>query len=53
MDVRNFNIRRAEEERRKAATAENEEARKGHDELAAIFEARAAARASQERAADR
>lgn len=50
MDVRRFNMRRAEEERQKAASAESEEARRGHDELAAIFEARAAARAAQEQA---
>ena len=48
MDVRRFNMRRAEEERQKAASADSEEARRGHDELAAIFEARAAARAAQE-----
>ena len=49
MDVTRFNRRRAEEERRKAAAADSDEARKGHDELAAIFEARAAARAAQDR----
>jgi hypothetical protein len=50
MDVKRFNMRRAEEERRKAAAAENDEARRGHDELAAIFEARAAARAPEKQA---
>jgi hypothetical protein len=53
MDVTRFNRLRAEEERRKAASAESEEARRGHDELAAIFEARAAARAAQEQATGR
>ena len=43
MEVKRFNMRRAEEERQKAASAASEEARKGHDELARIFEARAAA----------
>ena len=45
MEVKRFNLRRAEEERRKAASAEDEAARNGHNELAAIFEARAARRA--------
>jgi hypothetical protein len=46
--VKRFNMRRAEEERRKAASADSEEARKGHDELARIFEARAAARRAEQ-----
>lgn len=44
MDVKSFNLRRAEEERQKAAAAESEDARKGHDELARIFASRAAER---------
>jgi hypothetical protein len=44
MVVKRFNERRAEEERRKAALAESEEARRGRLELAEIFEARARAR---------
>ena len=47
MVVRRFNERRAEEERRKAAFADNEEARRGHMEIAEIFEARAKARHGQ------
>ena len=41
MDFRDFNLRRAEQERLKAETAATEEARQGHLEIARIFEARA------------
>jgi hypothetical protein len=44
MVVKRFNERRAEEERRKAAFADTEEVRRGHIEIAEIFEARAKAR---------
>ena len=46
MKVRRFNQQRAEEERRKAAAASNPATREGHEEMARMFEARAAARAS-------
>ena len=42
MDFRHFNLRRAEQERRKAEAAATEEVRQGHLEIARIFEARAA-----------
>ena len=48
MEVKRFNLRRAEEERRKAAAAGDEAERNGHNELAAIFEARAARRAQRQ-----
>lgn len=44
MQIKRFNRRRAEEERQKAAAALSDQVRSGHEELAAIFEARAAAR---------
>ena len=40
MDARLYNLRRAEQERRKAALALTEEARRIHIEMAEIFEAR-------------
>ena len=51
MDVRYFNLKRAEEERQKAARADNDEAREGHALIAEIFEARAAVRERHERQA--
>ena len=42
MEFRQFNLRRAEQERRKAEAAATEETRQGHLEIARIFEARAA-----------
>ena len=47
MDVKRFNEKRAEEERRKAKSAETHEARESHNLMAEIFAARAAARNSQ------
>ena len=44
MAIKQFNERRAEEERRKAASADSDEARRGHEQLADIFEARARSR---------
>jgi hypothetical protein len=44
MEVRRFNLRRAEEERQKAVSADSEEARRGHMQAAEIFERRAAQR---------
>jgi hypothetical protein len=49
MDVKGFNLMRAEEERRKAATANNDAARDAHRLIAEIFESRAAARDGDER----
>jgi hypothetical protein len=46
MKVRSYNLRRAEAERQRAIRALTEEARRTHLELAAIFEARAEARAA-------
>ena len=51
MQVTNFNLRRAMQERQRAARSFTEEARRHHLELAAIFEARAAERAPQQPAA--
>ena len=48
MDVKGFNLMRAEEERRKAATASNDAARDAHRLIAEIFESRAAARQHEE-----
>ena len=44
MKVKRFNLMRAEEERQKAAAAENDDARRGHLLIAEIFERRAAER---------
>lgn len=42
MEVLRFNLRRAEEERQKAAAAVSEETRQGRIQIAEIFERRAA-----------
>lgn len=44
MEVKHFNLRRANEERLKAVAADNDEARRGHMQIAEIFERRAAQR---------
>ena len=53
MDVERFNLKRAEEERRKAAAAQTDEARRGYNQIADIFEARAQLRAIQDQALGR
>ena len=44
MEVKSFNLRRAAQERQRAARALSDEARRMHLELAEIFEARSASR---------
>jgi hypothetical protein len=52
MKIKSFNERRAEEERKKANSAETHEARESHNLMAEIFSARAAERSSRTRTAD-
>ena len=44
MNVKRFYLERAEEERRKAAAADSDSVRKAHEQMARLFEARAAER---------
>ena len=52
MDIKRFNEKRADEERRKARSAESHEARENHNLMAEIFSARAAERLRKARPAD-
>lgn len=52
MKIKRFNEKRADEERKKAKTAETHEARESHNLMAEIFSARAAGRARKGRPAD-
>jgi len=50
MEVKRYNLKRAEEERLKAVTAESDEARRGHMQIAEIFERRASQRVTRQKA---
>ena len=52
MEIKRFNEKRAEEERRKAGSAETHEARDSHNLMAEIFSARATERMRKARPAD-
>jgi hypothetical protein len=52
MEIKRFNEKRADEERKKAKSAETHEARESHNLMAEIFSARASERLRKARPAD-